>query len=148
MIQLLTAGFGKIMIVALLTMIGLNAFLCYAGKQLQADNQAKQTEIALVRADNQNLANQLELAQAHAEQYRRQINQLHNQVLAKLNQAEKRTNALLNEIDKHQSWANQPLPDSISRLLNQRTGKQANQATNADLPSKQAVPKPNIPPEK
>lgn len=140
MIRLLTAGFGKVMIFALLGLVATNAFLCYSGKQLQAENQAKQTEIALVRADNQNLANQLELAQAHAEQYRRQINQLHNQVLDKLNQAEARTNALLNEIDKHQSWASQSLPTSIGSLLQQRTGKQANQATDAAMSTKPAVP--------
>lgn len=148
MIRLLTASFGKVMIMALLAMVAINAFLCYSGKQLQAENQAKQTEIALVRADNQNLANQLELAQAHAEQYRRQINQLHNQVLDKLNQAEERTNALLNEIDKHQSWANQPLPTGIGSLLQQRTGKQANQATDTAMPTKPAMPIAKSPPTK
>lgn len=148
MIRLLTAGFGKVMIFALLGLVATNAFLCYSGQQLQAENQAKQTEIALVRADNQNLANQLELAQIHAEQYRRQINQLHNQVLDKLNQAEERTNALLNEIDKHQNWANQPLPDAVSRLLNQRTGKQANSATDTAMPTKPAMPNAKSPPKK
>lgn len=147
MIQLLTAGFHKILIMVLLVLIATNAFLCYLGKQLQAESQAKQTEIALVRADNQNLANQLELAQAHAEQYRRQIDRLHTQVLNKLNQAEERTNALLNEIDKHQSWANQPLPSGISRLFQQRTGKQADQSTDSTMPQKPTVPpakpKPN-----
>lgn len=92
MIRLLTAGFGKVMIFALLGLVATNAFLCYSGKQLQAENQAKQTEIALVRADNQNLANQLELAQAHAEQYRRQINQLHNQVLGAVNNSQRKPN--------------------------------------------------------
>lgn len=148
MIRLLTAGFGKVMIFALLGLVATNAFLCYSGKQLQAENQAKQTEIALVRANNQNLANQLELAQTHAEQYRRQINQLHNQVLDKLNQAEERTNALLNEIDKHQSWANQPLPDSVSRLLNQRADRQNHQTTDTAMPTKPAVPIAKPPPTK
>ncbi|OIT25476.1 hypothetical protein [Glaesserella parasuis] len=138
-------SFGKAMIIALLVAVCINAFLCDECKILQADNKAKQAEIALVRADNQSLANQLEQANQHILQYQKQVDKLHQQVLTKLTQAEKRTNEILLELENNQSWSYQPVPTGVSRLLNQRSDTVSNsKANSAPLPPNKAVPQPQV----
>lgn len=132
-------GFGKAMIIAVMIGVVINAYLCYERKNLQAENHAQRTEIALIRADNQNLANQLEHAQAHILQYQKQVERLHNQVIEKIQAAEERTNEILSELEKNQNWSNQSVPDGVSRLLNKRT-TQSSKAQSATLPEKPAMP--------
>lgn len=143
--QFIEKGFGKTMIIAVIIGVCVNAFLCYERKILQADNQAKQMEIALVRADNQSLANQLEQANQHILQYQKQMDKLHKQVLDKLTQAEERTNEILLELETHPSWSNQPVPTGVSRLLNQRSGTVSNsKANSAPLPPNKTVPQSQV----
>ncbi len=124
-------SFGKAMIIALLIGICINAFLCYERKILQADNQS--------------LANQLEQANQHILQYQKQVDKLHQQVLTKLTQAEKRTNEILLELENNQSWSHQPVPTGVSRLLNQRSGTVSNsKANSAHLSPNKTVPQPQV----
>ncbi|MGX2974947.1 hypothetical protein ACWIUH_06945 [Ursidibacter arcticus] len=141
----ITPSFNKAMSIALMIGVLINAFLCYERKVLQAQNQAQHTEIALVRSDNQNLANQLELAQSHIQQYQQQIEKLHQQVLAKLNQAEERTNEIIQELDNVKNWRDQPIPNGIGRLLNQRSGTLSNhQTAPTGLPTQPTVPNAQV----
>lgn len=141
-------SFGKSMIVSIIVLVAVNIFLCAKSKFLQADIQAKTTEIALTQADNRHLVNQLKIAQVQIEQYQKQMKALQDNVLAKLQQAEERTNEIITELDNHKSWANQSIPTAVSRLLNQRTAKPKHQAKSADLPQGKPLPTAQPQPQK
>lgn len=147
--HLIAPNFNKAMAVMLFFAVIINGFLCYERKVLQAEAQTHRTEAALIRADNQNLANQLENANLAIAQYRQQVKALHDNVLNRLQQAENRSNELIAELDKHQTWRNQPIPSGVGKLLNQRSGQiSASQTQPTALPTDKSVPNPKVPPKK
>lgn len=117
-----SGSFSKAMMVSVMLLVPINAYLCYKGKSLESDLQTKRTEMALIQADNHNLANQLENAQIQVATYQKQMNDLNQKVLAKMQQAEKRSNEIIHTLEKHSAWANEPVPSDVSRLFNQRNG--------------------------
>lgn len=140
---------NKAMAIALGVGLLVNGFLCYERKVLQAEAQSHRTEAALIRADNQNLANQLERANLAIVQYREQVKALHENVLHRLQQAEQRSNELITELDKHQNWRNQPIPSGVGKLLNARSGKVSSNPTHApNVPNKPPVPNTKLPTQK
>lgn len=137
-------NFGQTTTTALAVLVAVNAWLCYNGKRLEAENQAIQTEIALVQNDNRNLAEQIKTANQSIQHYREQVKALHLSVLAKMQQAEERTNEIMQELDKYQDWATQSLPDGIERLLNQH---KADRALSSDSPYSPTLSKPQSMPQ-
>lgn len=147
--QFIQQGFGKTMVLALMVAVIINGFLCYERKVLQAEAKAHRTEAALIRADNQNLANQLENANLAIAQYRQQVKALHDNVLNRLQQAENRSNELIKELDKHQTWRTQPVPAGVGRLLNARSSQiSTSQTKPTTLPTNKPVPNPHLPAKK
>lgn len=138
-------GFGKVMILALLIAISINVFLCYERKLLQSDVINYKTEATLIRADNQNLSDQVERANLAIHQYQQQIASLHNKILTRLQHAESRSNEILEELEKHKTWRDQPIPTGIKRLFNKRNNSQANKTDTPNLSGKPAMSKPTIP---
>lgn len=112
-------NFGQATTVSIAVLVVINAWLCYNGKRLEAENLATKTEIALVQSDNRNLAEQIRLANDSIAHYRQQVKDLHQTVLVKMQQAENRTNEIMQELEKH-SWADEPIPTDVERLLKQR----------------------------
>lgn len=110
-------GFGKSMVVAVVVLVGINAYLCFKSKALEANITTTQAQIALIKKDNHNLAEQLEGAQRAIGHYRRQVKELHDNILSKMQTAEVRTSEILGEIEQHKNWANEPVPDELGRLL-------------------------------
>lgn len=132
--MLFEKGFGKSMILALLVAISINVFLCYERRLLQSEVANARTEATLIRADNQNLANQVERANLAISQYQQQIASLHNKILNRLQQAENRSNEILEELEKHKNWRDQPIPNSIKRLLNKRSNPLSPKTTAPNMP--------------
>lgn len=146
---LITPSFNKALVVALMIGVLINGFLCYERKVLQAEAKAHRTEAALIRADNQNLANQLERANLSIKQYEKQVQALHNKILTRLQQAETRSNEILEELENHKNWRDQPVPTGIGRLLNARSGTlSSGQTAPATLPAKPPVPNATLPNQK
>lgn len=146
---IITPNFSKTIAVALFFAIIINGFLCYERKVLQAEAQAHRTEAALIRADNQNLANQLENANLAIAQYRQQVKALHDNVLKRLKLAENRSNELIKELDKYQTWRHQPIPAGVGKLLNQRSGQvSTNQTQSTVLPPNKPMPTAPVQPKK
>lgn len=114
-------GFSKAMIASVMILVPINTYLCFKGKSLDNELQSKKVEVELIKSDNRNLANQLENAHIQLEDYQRQMDALNKKVLAKMQQAEERSNEIINELEKQKAWATQPVPDGIGRLLKQRT---------------------------
>lgn len=137
-----SGSFSKAMMISVMVLVPINAYLCYKGKSLESDLQSKRTEIALIQADNHNLANQLENAQIQAAAYQKQVDDLNQKVLAKMQQAEKRNNEIIHTLEKHSAWANEREPDDVSRLLNQRTASpvQGSQTESPTLPASSGLP--------
>lgn len=147
--HIIAPNFSKTIAVALFFAVIINGFLCYERKVLQAEAKAHRTEAALIRADNQNLANQLENANLAIAQYRQQVKALHDNVLNRLQQAENRSNELIKELDKHQTWRTQPLPAGVGKLLNQRSGQiSASQTQPTTLPPNKPMPNAPVQPKK
>lgn len=133
--------FSPLMIVLVLGGVLANFVLFRQNETLKAEVQAKTAEIELTQADNRNLANQLENSQIQLEAYQKQVDDLNNKVLAKMKQAEQRSNDILKELEKHKKWADSAVPDSVGRLLNQRKGTLSNHQTEPDnLPEKGRLP--------
>ena len=109
------------MIASVMILVPINIYLCFKGKSLDNELQSKKVEVELIKSDNRNLANQLENAHIQLEDYQRQMDALNKKVLAKMQQAEERSNEIINELEKQKAWATQPVPDGIGRLLKQRT---------------------------
>ena len=124
------------MIASVMILVPINAYLCFKGKSLDNELQSKKVEVELIKSDNRNLANQLENAHIQLEDYQRQMDALNKKVLAKMQQAEERSNEIINELEKQKAWATQPVPDGIGRLLKQRTHKlSARQAEPTAMPN-------------
>lgn len=128
------------MILLVLSGVVANFVLFQKNTGLKAELQAKNTEIELTQADNRNLANQLENSQIQLEAYQKQVDDLNKKVLAKMKQAEQRSNEILNELEKHKTWADSAVPDSIGRLLNRKGTLSNNQTEPDNLPEKSRVP--------
>lgn len=137
-----SGSFSKAMMISVMVLVPINAYLCYKGKSLESDLQSTRTQIALIQADNHNLANQLENAQIQAAAYQKQVDDLNQKVLAKMQQAEKRNNEIIHTLEKHSAWANERVPDDVSRLLNRRTANpvQNSQTESATLPANSGLP--------
>lgn len=139
--QMTNKHFNPLMIVLVLVGVVANFVLFRQTESLKAELQAKTTEVALTQADNRNLANQLENSQIQLEAYQKQVDDLNNKVLAKMKQAEQRSNEILNELEKHKTWADSVVPDSVGKLLNERKGAVSNPQTHPDnLPEKGRLP--------
>lgn len=139
--QMTNKHFSPLMILLVLGGVLSNFVLFRQTESLKAELQAKTTEVALTQADNRNLANQLENSQIQLEAYQKQVDDLNNKVLAKMKQAEQRSNEILNELEKHKTWADSVVPDSVGKLLNERKGAVSNPQTHADnLPEKGRLP--------
>lgn len=139
--QMTNKHFSPLMIVLVIIGILANSVLFYKNENLKAELQARTTEIALTQADNRNLANQLEHSHIRLEVYQKQVDDLNKKILAKMKQAEQRSNEILNELEKHKTWADSAVPSPISRLLNERSYTLSdNPAHTADLPEKDRLP--------
>lgn len=139
--QLTNKHFSPLMIFLVLSGVVANFVLLQNNISLKAELQAKTTEIELTQADNLNLANQLENSQIQLEAYQKQVDNLNNKVLAKMKQAEQRSNDILNELEKHKKWADSAVPHTVGKLLNQRKGTLSNhQAQPDNLPEKGRLP--------
>lgn len=138
--QLTNKHFSPLMILLVLSGVVANFVLLQKNTGLKAELQAKNTEIELTQADNRNLANQLENSQIQLEAYQKQVDDLNKKVLAKMKQAEQRSNDILNELEKHKKWADSAVPDSIGRLLNRKGTPSNNQTEPDNLPEKSRVP--------
>ena len=140
-----SGNFSKAMMISVMVLVPINGYLCYKGKSLESDLQSKRTEIALIQADNHNLANQLENAQIQVATYQKLVDELNQKVLAKMQQAEKRNNEILHTLEKHSAWANERVPNDVSRLLNQRTTNsiQSSQTESTTLPTNSRLPNPD-----
>lgn len=142
-------NFGQTTTAAIAVLVVINAWLCYNGKRLEAENHATKTEIALVQSDNRNLAQQIKIANDSIMHYRQQIKELHQTVLVKMQQAENRTNEIMQELEKH-AWADEPIPADVERLLKRAESDRAlsNRAENAPtLPRSEFVPNAPSSPE-
>lgn len=134
-------NFGQATTASIAVLVMINAWLCYNGKRLEAENQATKTEIALVNADNRNLAEQIKAANVSIEHYRQQVKALHENVLKRMQQAEERTNEIMQELEKYSHWADDVVPDDISRLLNRRKDPLPNHSEdNTALPDGKPMP--------
>ncbi|MFA9487455.1 MULTISPECIES: hypothetical protein [unclassified Mannheimia] len=118
--QMTNKHFSPLMIVLVLVGVLANFVQFRQNESLKADLQARTTQNQLIQADNRNLANQLENSQIQLEAYRKQVDDLNQKVLAKMKQAEQRSNEILNELEKHKKWADSAVPPSVGKLLNQR----------------------------
>lgn len=129
-------NFGQTTTASIAVLVVINAFLCYNGKRLEAENHATKTEIALVQSDNRNLAQQIKIANDSIMHYRQQVKELHQTVLVKMQQAENRTNEIMQELEKH-TWADEPIPADVERLLKRAESDRAlsNRAENAPVMS-------------
>lgn len=137
--RIFIGAFGKIMIGIVLLLLTTNILSCYEKKVAQEKLITSQQEVALVRADNQNLANQLENTQLQIKQYQQQVKALHNNVLAKLQQAEQRSYDIMQQLEKNKTWSNQSVPTNISKLFNAAQKPDKTQSTT--LPERATVPK-------
>ncbi|MBF0783888.1 hypothetical protein E4T80_00125 [Muribacter muris] len=135
----ISAAFGKSMIASVIVLFSVSSYLCYQNKSKEQQLITAGKELTLIKADNRQLANQLENAHIQIAQYQSQVKALHQNVLSKLQHAEERTNDILAELEKQQNWAKQPVPDRLSRLLKQRAGKHQ-QTQSADLPQRKSLP--------
>lgn len=139
--QMTNKHFSPLMILLVLGGVLSNFVLFRQTESLKAELQAKTTEVALTQADNHNLANQLENSQIQLDAYQKQVDDLNNKVLAKMKQAEQRSNEILNELEKYKTWADSLVPDSVGKLLNERKGAVSNPQTVPDnLPEKERLP--------
>lgn len=118
--QMTNKHFSPLMIVLVLVGVLANFVQFRQNESLKADLQARTTQNQLIQADNRNLANQLENSQIQLEAYQKQVDDLNQKVLAKMKQAEQRSNEILNELEKHKKWADSAVPPSVGKLLNQR----------------------------
>lgn len=101
--QMTNKHFSPLMIVLVLVGVLANFVQFRQNESLKADLQARTTQNQLIQADNRNLANQLENSQIQLEAYQKQVDDLNQKVLAKMKQAEQRSNEILNELEKHKS---------------------------------------------
>ncbi|HGO5823411.1 TPA: hypothetical protein ACK3JW_001079 [Mannheimia haemolytica] len=139
--QMTNKHFSPLMIVLVLVGVLANFVQFRQNESLKADLQARTTQNQLIQADNRNLANQLENSQIQLEAYQKQVDDLNQKVLAKMKQAEQRSNEILNELEKHKKWADSAVPPSVGKLLNQRKRTVSNPQTEPDnLPEKAGVP--------
>ncbi|HGO5816109.1 TPA: hypothetical protein ACK3JR_002016 [Mannheimia haemolytica] len=118
--QMTNKHFSPLMIVLVLVGVLANFVQFRQNESLKADLQARTTQNQLIQADNRNLANQLENSQIQLEAYQKQVDDLNQKVLAKMKQAEQRSNEILKELEKHKKWADSAVPPSVGKLLNQR----------------------------
>lgn len=139
--KLFIGAFGKIMVGLVVVLLGSNIFSCYEKKSAQQQLITAKQEIALVRADNHNLANQLENAQIQIQQYQAQVKALHQNVLNKLQQAEQRSDEIMQQLEKHQTWSSQPVPTELGKLFNQRD-KSADKTHRTFMPNATTLPTP------
>ncbi|EXI61677.1 hypothetical protein MHD_05415 [Mannheimia granulomatis] len=139
--QMTNKHFSPLMIVLVLLGVAANFVLFRQNESLKSELQAKTTEIELTQADNRNLANQLENNQIQLEAYQKQVDDLNQKVLAKMKQAEQRSNEILNELEKHKKWADSAVPPSVGKLLNERKSTvPTHQAKPDNLPEKGRLP--------
>ncbi|QLB14911.1 hypothetical protein A6B39_05295 [Mannheimia granulomatis] len=139
--QMTNKHFSPLMIVLVLVGVLANFVQFRQNESLKADLQARTTQNQLIQADNRNLANQLENSQIQLEAYQKQVDDLNQKVLAKMKQAEQRSNEILNELEKHKKWADSAVPPSVGKLLNQRKRTVSHPQTEPDnLPEKAGVP--------
>lgn len=139
--QMTNKHFSPLMIVLVLVGVLANFVQFRQNESLKADLQARTTQNQLIQADNRNLANQLENSQIQLEAYQKQVDDLNQKVLAKMKQAEQRSNEILNELEKHKKWADSAVPPSVGKLLNQRRRAVSHTQTEPDnLPEKAGVP--------
>ncbi|HGO5855313.1 TPA: hypothetical protein ACK3JH_002237 [Mannheimia haemolytica] len=139
--QMTNKHFSPLMIVLVLVGVLANFVQFRQNESLKADLQARTTQNQLIQADNRNLANQLENSQIQLEAYQKQVDDLNQKVLAKMKQAEQRSNEILNELEKHKKWADSAVPPSVGKLLNQRKRAVSHPQTESDnLPEKAGVP--------
>ncbi|MEG9499911.1 hypothetical protein [Mannheimia indoligenes] len=138
--QMTNKHFSPLMIMLVLVGVLANFVQFRQNESLKADLQARTTQNQLIQADNRNLANQLENSQIQLEAYQKQVDDLNKKVLAKMKQAEQRSNEILNELEKHKTWADSAVPDSIGRLLNRKGTPSNNQTEPDNLPEKSRVP--------
>lgn len=139
--QMTNKHFSPLMIVLVLVGVLANFVQFRQNESLKADLQARTTQNQLIQADNRNLANQLENSQIQLEAYQKQVDDLNQKVLAKMKQAEQRSNEILNELEKHKKWADSAVPPSVGKLLNQRKRAVSHPQIEPDnLPEKAGVP--------
>lgn len=142
--QMTNKHFSPLMIVLVLVGVLANFVQFRQNESLKADLQARTTQNQLIQADNRNLANQLENSQIQLEAYQKQVDDLNQKVLAKMKQAEQRSNEILNELEKHKKWADSAVPPSVGKLLNQRRSAVSHTQTEPDnLPEKERLPNTN-----
>lgn len=89
------------------------------------ENKAKQlkiinTEHQLVQQKQTNLLlnEQLEQANKRVFEYLQQTKVLQEKVLHQLQYKQEKTNEILQILSKHKNWANNAIPDDVSRLFN------------------------------
>ncbi|MCK3655803.1 hypothetical protein A4G19_08545 [Pasteurellaceae bacterium Macca] len=136
--KLFSLSFGKGMIACVLTLVSINVWLCYQNKSKEQQLITAGREIALTQSANRALNTQLMLARKQIEQYQQQVNVLHQKVLVHIQNAENRTHELINELEKNKSWANQPVPSNLSRLLEQ--SRKTAPTPSAPLPAGKSLP--------
>ncbi|PJG82119.1 hypothetical protein [Caviibacterium pharyngocola] len=132
-------AFGKVMIGTVIMLVSINGYLCFANKVKEQKLITAEQAIAQEKENNRQLANQLDNARLQINQYQAQVKALHENVLNQLQQAENRTNEIINELQTVTSWSNQPVPSNVSRLLNKRKSANDNSPT-APLPNRSTVP--------
>ncbi|OOS00654.1 hypothetical protein B0186_05575 [Canicola haemoglobinophilus] len=132
-------AFSKAMIAAVLILVSVNGYLCFSNKVKEQKLINASEIIKQEKATNQQLSYQLEHAQRQINQYQAQVKALHENVLNHLQQAENRTNEIMQELQNVTTWSNQPVPTNIIRLFDKRT-RAINQAHSPTLPNGSTVP--------
>lgn len=118
--NLFSATFGKTMIVAIMGAVVINGYLCFQNKVKDQQLITAEHKLHTIQAHNEQLKAQLEHTQLQIEQYQVQVKNLHQNILEKVQQAEKRTHDIHIQLQQVKTWRDQPVPDNISRLFNER----------------------------
>lgn len=137
--RLFADGFAKVTVFAVLVLFAVTSYLCVQNKAKQATIEIVEHRLAQQQLANQQLNQQLMKAQQQITDYLQQTKRLQENVLQQLQHKREQTDEILQILEKHKSWAEQPVPDDVSRVL-KPAGLPSRKNHPATLPNGKSVP--------
>lgn len=121
-------------------LLGLLLFTLLGSNQYrQAKLKLAEKQLALMEHLNHHLGAQLEKVNQEVRVYLKQSQALQQSIQTEIQHKRVKTDEILQILEKHKSWADQPVPDDVARLLKQ-TDVSNTQRHTADLPDGQRLP--------
>ncbi|VEB25906.1 Uncharacterised protein [Actinobacillus lignieresii] len=121
--------FTKVTAYLLLVSVASNFYMIYSKQSLREDLRAQSLKLAGAIEDREKFAYQLNNTQIAFEVYKQQTEALNERIFTKMQQAEERNNELLSELEKAKKWSTTDVPESINKLLNERSSRSKPEST-------------------